>query len=63
MVVEIGVDIRLVKRVGLLYDIGKVVDYEMEGIYVEIGMDLFRCYKEFKEVIYVMSIYYGDYEF
>ena len=59
---EIGADPKLAKRAGLLHDIGKAVDHEMEGTHVEIGMDLLRRYKESKEVIHAMSTHHGDYE-
>ena len=62
MAAEIGADIKLAKRAGLLHDIGKAVDHEMEGTHVEIGMDLLRRYKESKEVIHSMSTHHGDYE-
>ena len=62
MAAEIGADIKLAKRAGLLHDIGNAVDHEMEGTHVEIGMDLLRRYKESKDVIHAMSTHHGDYE-
>jgi len=59
---EMGLDVRIAKRAGLLHDIGKAVDHEMEGTHVEIGMDLLRRYKESKDVIHAMSTHHGDYE-
>lgn len=62
MAAEIGADVRLAKRAGLLHDIGKSVDHEIEGTHVEIGMDLLKRYKESKDVIHAMSTHHGDYE-
>ena len=62
MAEEIGADPKLAKRAGLVHDIGKAVDHEIEGTHIEIGMDLSKKYKESKEVIHAMSTHHGDYE-
>ena len=57
---EIGADVRLAKRAGLLHDIGKSVDQEMEGTHVQIGADLCRKYKESGIVINAVEAHHGD---
>lgn len=59
---EIGVDIRTAKRAGLLHDIGKSLDHEMEGSHIQIGVDLCRKYKESQIVINAVEAHHGDVE-
>jgi len=59
---EIGVDVRTAKRAGLLHDIGKSVDQEMEGTHVQIGAELCRKYKESGTVINAVEAHHGDVE-
>lgn len=59
---ELGLDEKLAKRAGLLHDIGKAVDHEIEGTHVDIGIDILRKYKESETVINGMAAHHGDYE-
>ena len=59
---ELGLDVKLAKRAGLLHDIGKALDHEYEGTHVDIGIEILRRYKESEAVINGMAAHHGDYE-
>ncbi len=59
---ELGANARIARRAGLLHDIGKAIDHEVEGPHVQIGVDLLKKYKESREVIHAVEAHHGDVE-
>jgi conserved hypothetical protein YmdA/YtgF len=59
---ELGLDVKLAKRAGLLHDIGKSIDHDHEGTHVDLGMEVLKRYKESQPVIDAMASHHGDYE-
>ncbi len=59
---ELGANAKLARRAGMLHDIGKAIDHEVEGSHVSIGVDLLKKYKENKEVIHAVEAHHGDVE-
>ena len=63
MATELGANVNIAKRGGFLHDIGKALDYEVEGTHISIGVDLATKYKETKEVIHCIAAHHNDVEF
>ena len=59
---ELGVEVSAAKRAGLLHDLGKSVDHEMEGSHVQLGVELARRYKENEEIVHAIEAHHGDVE-
>jgi len=59
---EIGLDVRIAKRAGLLHDVGKSIDHDVEGSHIQIGVDLCRKYKESATVVNAVEAHHGDVE-
>ena len=62
MAAELKVNVNVAKRAGLLHDVGKAIDREVDGTHLELGIELLRKYGESEEVVHAMACHHGDYD-